>query len=90
MSSVNYSDIKSVHIIPQALETGTERFLSFLGGWIAVAWRALIVWAFFALFFPALGITWLLVLCALIAIANAFPINSQAWIALVKRAANKK
>lgn len=39
--------------------------------------RALIVWGFFAVFFPALGVTYVLVLAALWALRHALPTDQE-------------
>lgn len=61
-----------VYITEPILDEG-ERGLAALATLFVFGIRALIVWAFFATFFPVLGITYVLALCAIIAVEQLLP-----------------
>lgn len=51
----------------------SERGLAAFSHLFVLGLRALTVWAFFAIFFPALGVTYVLALGAIIALAHLLP-----------------
>lgn len=52
---------------------------------VFLLFRTLAVWAFLAVFFPTVGATYILVLCAAIALHFALPSKSQAMVHTIRR-----
>lgn len=76
MASLTTTPVQPVAIVEPKLNGGeTLRF------WIATAilfqFRTLIVWGFLATFFPALGVTWFMVMFGLYAIKHAAPVKTR-------------
>lgn len=66
-----------VTIVPQKLKGGAEVIKYWLATAILLQLRTLTVWGFLAIFFPQLGITYLLVMCGLYALRHAVPTKPQ-------------
>ena len=75
-----------ITVRPQSLKPGRESATFLLGSFLLWLVRALIVWGFLAVFFPALGATYVMVLLGLWALTQALPINRQEMIQATKAA----
>jgi hypothetical protein len=63
--------------------TGGQTLTVLLANVVLWLTRSLIVWAFFAVFFPALGITYVLVMAALWALRHALPPKPESMVRAV-------
>jgi hypothetical protein len=76
-----------VTTMPVKLETSAQLTEFLLQKVLQLAYRTTIVWGFLAIFFPALGVTWVLVLAGLVALRSVRGVDNQVLInALVGRA----
>ena len=66
-----------VTIVNNRLLTGGEILRYWLSVGILLQLRTLTVWGFLAVFFPALGVTWFMVMFALYAIRHVIPVKPQ-------------
>jgi hypothetical protein len=74
----------TITVRPETLSPGRESAVFVLGSLFLWLLRALIVWGFLAIFFPALGTTYVLVLAGLYVLRHVLPPNRQELVTAIK------
>lgn len=72
-----------VRVVQPAIKTGTELLKFYMASVMTWLARSLIVWGFLAVFFPALGATYLMVLFGLWAVRHVVPPSLETRVRLI-------